>query len=343
MSKKTEGEDRLRQILKVARMFYREDKSKTEISYEIKASTTQVARLLEEALTRKIVNIDFSPPKLEDLEYRLKKEFDWLREVVVIPFSEDLMFLREMLAKATADYFVANVDNTATVALGGGDTLYEMVMALPDKARDITIVPTAIVDTGPRLAHVDPAGLVTLLWVKCGRKPDHAFAASGLPPNQLANRETVKKEYAAHSNRSSVKEVCAKMKEADFVFAGLGCLTADADYEKVSPRAHNYLLGNMKASVKVLTKEGAVGDVNYSFFDQNGATQPNWNIFPALGVEELRQMSSKSDKQVIVTVGKYKMPALKAALKGKIFNVLITDEEAAEELLRDEGLKPPRR
>jgi DNA-binding transcriptional regulator LsrR (DeoR family) len=41
----------------------------------------------------------------------------------------------------------------------------------------------------------------------------------------------------------------------------------------------------------------------------------------------------KAGKKVVVAVGKYKLTALRAALKGRLFNVLITDEMAARELL----------
>ena len=40
-------------------------------------------------------------------------------------------------------------------------------------------------------------------------------------------------------------------------------------------------------------------------------------------------------KPVIVTAGTYKLEAVRAALKGKLFNVLITDEHSARGLLED--------
>jgi Putative sugar-binding domain len=74
----------------------------------------------------------------------------------------------------------------------------------------------------------------------------------------------------------------------------------------------------------------------YSFFDEEGGTSPELNLFPSLGVDRLRDMV-KAKKRVVVAVGRYKLPALKAALRGKLFNVLITDEAAAKELLNSES------
>ena len=102
MRKKPEAEDRFRQILKVAYLFYEKEMTKTDISHEIRASTTQVARLLEEARELGFVRVEFTPPRLDELGEQLKGKYDWLRDVTVISYAEDLVFLRRMLGKAAA-------------------------------------------------------------------------------------------------------------------------------------------------------------------------------------------------------------------------------------------------
>lgn len=332
MPRKPEADERLRQVLKVAHLFYEKEMTKTEISHEIRASTTQVARLLAEAREQGFVRIEFSPPKLQELGERLKRRYDWLSEATVVSYADDLAFLRRMIGVAAAQYFAANVPAGATVALGGGDTMYEMVMALPREERDIRMVPTAIIDTGPVLTHIDPTVLVTILWVRSGRRPGQAHFATGLPFHRPLSRQKVREEYEEFSRRRAVQEVLSEMKRADFMFASLGCLTPAADYEKLAPRPHQYLLENLKLTTAALTREGAVGDINYSFFDGEGQTMPDWNIFPSVGAEQVRGLV-KAGKTVVVAVGKYKLPALRAALRGRLCNVLITDEMAAKELL----------
>ncbi|HEY8460218.1 MAG TPA: sugar-binding domain-containing protein [Blastocatellia bacterium] len=335
MRRKVEADERLRQVLKVARLFYEKEMTKTDISHEIRASTTQVARLLEEAREQGYVKIEFRPPALYDLGERLKAKFDWLQDAVVVSYAEDLAFLRRMLGKAAARHFEAAVPEGATVAIGGGDTMYEMVMALPSEDRNIFLTPTAVIDSGPVLTHIDPIVLLTILWIRSGRRPGHARFATGLPFDKPLSRQKIKEEYEEFRKRKAVQEVMAEMKRADFVFTSLGCLKPDADYEELSPRPHKYLLENLRLTAASLIKEGAIGDINYSFFDENGETDPDWNIFPSLGVDRLKEMV-KANKRVVVTTGRYKLPALKAAIKGKLFNVLITDEMAAGELLNSE-------
>ena len=72
---------------------------------------------------------------------------------MVVSYADDLAFLRRMIGKAAAQYFEEAVGPGATVALGGGDTMYEMVLALPQEARDNKLVPAAVIDTGPVLTH----------------------------------------------------------------------------------------------------------------------------------------------------------------------------------------------
>jgi DNA-binding transcriptional regulator LsrR (DeoR family) len=131
-----------------------------------------------------------------------------------------------------------------------------------------------------------------------------------------------------------VQEVLAEMMRADFLFTSLGCLKADAAYEQLAPRPHRYLLENLRLTEAGLSREGVAGDLNYSFFDASGATTPAWNIFPALGVEAVRAMV-EANKTVVVAVGNYKLKALRAALAGRLFNVLITDERAAQAMLAE--------
>ncbi|HEX5082417.1 MAG TPA: sugar-binding domain-containing protein, partial [Blastocatellia bacterium] len=211
-------------------------------------------------------------------------------------------------------------------------TMYEMVLALPQEARDNKLVPAAVIDTGPVLTHIDPVVLVTLLWVRSGRLPGRAHFATGLPMNKPLSRQKVREEYEEFSRRRAVQEVLAEMKRADFLFTSLGCLNVDPAYEKLAPRPHRYMLENLKLTEVALLKEGAVGDINYSFFAEDGATEPEWNIFPALGVAQAQAMV-KAQKTVVVAAGRYKTAALRAALRGNLFNVLITDELAAKELL----------
>jgi DNA-binding transcriptional regulator LsrR (DeoR family) len=55
----------------------------------------------------------------------------------------------------------------------------------------------------------------------------------------------------------------------------------------------------------------------------------------------LRQMAQDiPNRQVVVIVGNYKRKALRAVLKGRLCNVLITDRIAAQSLLNEDQVTP---
>jgi DNA-binding transcriptional regulator LsrR (DeoR family) len=91
-----------------------------------------------------------------------------------------------------------------------------------------------------------------------------------------------------------------------------------------------------------LAKEGAVGDLSCCLFNSAGVEDPkhNWRFFltpghydPAKrGIAFYRDMVANG-KKVIVIAGHRKEMAILAALKGRLFNVLFTDNNTAEWLL----------
>ena len=78
---------------------------------------------------------------------------------------------------------------------------------------------------------------------------------------------------------------------------------------------------NLRLTEAGLAREGVIGDLNYSFFDANGETNLQWNVFPALGVEAVKEMVN-APKTVVVAAGKYKLAALQAALRGRLSGFL---------------------
>src|SRR5215208_3462191 len=201
MRKRMSDEDRKKLLLDVAQQFYRDKKSKTKIANTIGVSSTEVARLLQEAREEKIVRFDFSPPKLESLGYELEQRFRWLKKAVVVSSVKDPLYQRQLIAKAGAEYFEENVKQKMKIGIGGGHTIYEMIARLPNRERDIDVYPTAIIGRGPIISHIDPIPLVTLLWAKSGGEPGRAHYVTVPPSDKGASRAAVAKEYEWYRRR----------------------------------------------------------------------------------------------------------------------------------------------
>ena len=225
MPRKPDVDERLRQVLKVAHLFYEKEMTKTDISHEIRASTTQVARLLAEAREQGYVRIEFNPPKLYELGEQLKAKYD-LQAAVVVSYADDPAFLRRMIGKAAAQYFEEAVGRARRSRSAAATRCTRWCWPAARGARQ---------QAGSRRGHRyrsrahahRPGGAGDLALGEEGRLPGRAHFATGLPMNKLLSRQKVREEYEEFSHRKAVQEVLAEMKRADFLFTSLGCLKVD--------------------------------------------------------------------------------------------------------------------
>lgn len=107
------------------------------------------------------------------------------------------------------------------------------------------------------------------------------------------------------------------------------------EYKRASPGTAIQKLAEMDMT-KGLAEEGVIGEVSYSFFDREGNTKPEWKFAISLDADHLKNMV-REGKDVVMIAGRYKEKALAAALKGKIGNVLITDDRTAKQLLESDS------
>jgi len=320
-------EARLALLHRVATLYYTEEKRKNEIAKIINVSPTQVANLLREAKQKRIVDIKVNLPHLRVLQEKLRSKYHHLREVIVVPGDAEVRVVLQNLVAATAEYFDASVTKGATVALGGGYLMYNLVNALPTKVRDIHVYAGATVGRGPTVFHIDPIVVATSLWAKSGHLPGRAHYITVTP--REGSRRDVQRYYRDLRKESHVRTLMDEVSEVDWVFASVGGLNADEGYVSATESFTRNLLDEMKFDDSELRKEGVVGDIIYSFFNESGNSKPTWDVVPSIGVKQLRQLVADRKKHVVIVVGSYKLEALRAILRGQLCNVLITDSNAA--------------
>jgi DNA-binding transcriptional regulator LsrR (DeoR family) len=103
-----------------------------------------------------------------------------------------------------------------------------------------------------------------------------------------------------------------------------------------APRRESILVqeGNIVSwqELAALKDQGAVGDINLRYFDDRGqrVSSDLDNRVIGLTLDEIK----KIDHVVGVAGGAEKFKAIRAALKGKLANVLITDHMTAQRLLK---------
>ena len=340
----TEEEQRERLLYLVARLHYGEEKlTNTEIANRVQVSGTQINRLLKEAENKKIVRIYYTPPRLLSLEERLRAKFDCLKEVFVAPSTADFAINLRTLGSAAAVYFDEQVTSKPHLKVGisGGNTIYAMVMALAERDRQIEVYPTQLIGRGPYIpGHKDPIVLMSHLSDKSGSKSGTAFYYATIPPLEKKKRATkplqvgnaVRADYETlKEHHPTIRDVWERMHNAEVVFSSLGPLTPDSEHQSSLVE----LLENIGITKQWLSDEGIVGDISYSLFDESGESKaPRWDFFLTLGIKHFKAMAGDYPRRkVVLVVGENKLATLKAALKGRLGNVLITLESVAEDLL----------
>jgi DNA-binding transcriptional regulator LsrR (DeoR family) len=128
--------------------------------------------------------------------------------------------------------------------------------------------------------------------------------------------------------QSFIKNVFDKGKKADIALVGIGGLPAYSTMTKA------YLPNEEVPLRKELSAGNVSGDICYNFIDEEGKLADcTWNDrVLAISLAELK----KIPKRIGVSGGKEKVSGIRAALKGNLVNVLITDEETAKTLLDED-------
>jgi len=305
-------------LSKVSTLYYLRDQTQQEIAERLRLSRPAVSRLLRDAQTHGIVQITISPPRglHIDLESRLEEQFG-LNVVRVVPTepgtSPDL--LRRQIGAAAAAFLSRTVHPGDTIGLAWGTTLSAMVQAMAPMATEGVHVVQTLGGIGPPAAEAYAAELVRRLAQLLGAVPV-LFPVPGVVATTEV-RDVLR-------NDPHVQAALGYFRRLDTVYVGIGSM----DTNSVLNDGHSFPAGTIES----LTQAGAVGDIALRFYDAQGKPVRSSLDERILGIttEQLRQ----APRVVAVAGGPGKVDAIHAALKADIVNVLITDQDTAEELAR---------
>lgn len=351
----------LNKLQEVARLYHEDLMSRTSIATQLQIDERLVSTMLEEARRQHLVQIGTSLTVDEKLARRLRETFG-LKRVIIVPSAPitnpdqyaDVVRRWGEYAAAYFDELVNKLPNLH-IAVSGGETLLEFVNAVRRRQRDnVYIYPAALVGRGllsPSSSHVDPIVNATILWNNCGRITGRCNYATVHPYDHDVRDEeqwdpiwrSIEKELHDLERRPSIKRAIEKMtKNINVVFAGLGIINPDGNNPgHINKLTMMGLLKSMNPRIpELLSKGKALADLSYCLFDDRGATRKNWQLFLTpghydshrQGLEFYRNMVFEK-KDVVVIAGAYKERAIYAALNAGLFNVWITNQEAAKTVL----------
>lgn len=303
--------------VRVAELYYDENKTQDEIGGLLGISRWKAGRLLAEARERGIVRIDIVHPRARRLasERALRERFS-LVDAVVVPTPEAEVGVGSRVAQAAADFLTSMRPVPRTLGVSWGRTLTELADRMPEGwATGVTVVQ---INGGVSLNR-RPGTAATLAATISHRGGGQAVL---LPSPAILERVSTKE--AIESDRT-VAGVLERGAGADaFLFsAGVvdeGSAHVESGYLQVD-------------EVEELARRGAIGDVVGRYIDANGNIVDPALDERTLGISLDTLRSART--AILVVAGSAKHDIARAVVTSGLCTVLITDEATARALLED--------
>lgn len=298
-------------MLQAAKLFFRLDRSQTEIAADLGLTRWQVSRLLAEARSLGIVRIEIAPRlhRLPDLESRLQAAFG-LRDAIVVQSAETEAQAADGVARAAAEYLAALQPKPGLIGVSWGRTMAAVARSLPQ-------------GWAPGLHVVQVNGAVSL---RLGMPGTHAVAeaiaraapgpATMLPAPAILGSATSR---AVLQQDRVVADVLDLAESAPVLMFSMGAAGPDSVHV-----ASGYLTA---AEMQALQDKGAVGDIMGRFIDAEGRIVDAALDDRTLGLG-LGSLAGR-ERRIGVVAGAAKHAVALAALRAHHVNVLIADEATA--------------
>jgi len=320
-------------LFEIAKMHFEQGMTQSEVATNLRLSRAKVNRLLQTARDRGIVRVlvvpSLSHAYLHSIEDSLKAAYG-LQDVLLIPGREEILrgtlgsntqeAIVEQLAYVAAQYLDNQLTNQDKLCINWG----RVMRAVVDHLHPTKTLPG--LDVLPFLGNISakPDTFEANLLVQ------EVASAYGGDANWLVAPAIVRNLRQQETVRelTLVKNTLALISQATIAITTIA--PADAKYSTVVKR--NWLDSN---EVQSLIERGAVGEICSWWFDATGQEVRDDKIYPiGLGLAGLKKMVVEN-KRVIAVVGadQSRLEPIRAALIGKIINVLITDHVTAQYLL----------
>lgn len=320
-------EERYNLKIKIAHLYYLEDKTQVEISKMLNISRPTIIKLLKEAKDEKIVRIQIAELKntnrfLKD-EIRLRNLLDIEDAKVVNVPSENFDIICDRIGSATANYMNNLLRSGQRIGLGWGRTLeyFAEKVVTVNKIKDLEFVPLL----GGFGTNKDIKMFANALCEKVASNFPKSTVQYLYAP-MIATSELTAKAFL---ESKPIQNIFDLINNLDIAVIGIdGDINHSTTIENSIATDPDVLSSD---DMKELRKYNAVGNVCARFYDING------NICNVSINKRVIAASAECLKHIPTVIaaagGKYKIDSIIGAAKGKLFNVLITDEYTSNNIL----------
>lgn len=301
----------------VAKLYYNENLTQSEISSKLQLSRPKVSRLLAKAREQKIVEIYIKEPYTNNnslLEQKFKTIFG-LKNILVVtsPSSDELLNL-QYVAKYAAQFFSDLLKDGDCIGVAWGYTLLEIARNLPA----IKLNQSKIVQITGNLDNADTMNFAHDIIKQFSLKLN-SNGAYTLPCPVIVESKIIV-DLLLHDSKISHKMEMAQ--KANKILVNISVLNETNCLYKT-----NYISSK---ELEQLRDANSVGSICSHFIDKNGeltSTELDERTI-SISLDTL-----KNAENVCVCVCSFKkIPALLGALRGKLVNSLVIDSNTAIQL-----------
>ncbi len=304
--------DRLR--ARAVWLYHVEGSTQNDIAIQLGISRVMVVRLLADARRRNEVRVIVSAPLAELIELEREIETRYgINRVIIAPFSNPDDDPVKVIAAAAGSFISGLMKSGMTVGVGWGRTLYNTLPFISGE----TLEDFRVVSLLGGIAAARRFNPAEFAWQFA-----ELFQAEGflIPAPAVVDSPETKHALLERCGLSAIFEMANQLDVALLSVGGISTLTT------------SYRTGYItEADRRSLIDAGAVGDVLYNFIDVNGDVvdhDVNERVI-SVTLANLRRTAER----VLISGGKEKCIALRAALKTLSPTTLITDELTAKNLL----------
>jgi DNA-binding transcriptional regulator LsrR (DeoR family) len=315
MARRPDGSNRLDDAARAGWLYYVAGRTQDEIASAMGISRQSAQRLVSLAMTERLIKVRLDHPIAACLELglALKEKYD-LRQVDIVPSDPGSSSTTVGIAEAAAseiERWLKSAD-PIILAIGTGRTLKAAIDQLPG----MDCPQHRIVSLTGNIGLDGSAAYYNVIFSMADAVKARHF------PMPLPVLVSSAEERVMFHNQALVKSALQLGAQADVAFVGIGELGPQA------PLCEDGFLA--RDEMVRLMDEGAAGEICGWMFDGEGRMMSGSINQRVASVP----LPSRQTSIVIgIAKGERKYQAVRAALKGRLINGLITDEATAEFLL----------
>lgn len=303
------------QLSKVAQLYYIEKISQHLIAKHMSVSVASVSRALDKARKMGIVQftIQADPDDFSQTEVAVEQAFG-LNECLLVPSFERVEHVYVAMGRVLAEVLSRVLHPGEILGLSWGETLKaigESMPALPIGGVDVVPIIGALgtIDTG-----IYPGSLARAFAEKVGGTPYLVNTPA------IVSSEAVRRSLMSDSGFQQILEMWRRL---NVVILGAGDLGQDSSMYRAN------IFG--AAELDSMQAAGGFAACNFHILDRAGRPVPSEvaDRVVKISLSDLQRV----ERRILVATGQTKVDAIRAVLKSKLANALITDVESAQALL----------